>query len=41
MVIMEAHNNDFEARISQLESREIAANQQIEELKTQVGELVE
>ena len=38
---MEGERNEFEARISQLESREIAANQQIEELKTRVGELVE
>ena len=40
MVIMEAQNNDFEARISQLGSREIVVNQQIEELKTWVEELV-
>ena len=38
---MEGEKNDFEAQISQLESRETATNQQIEELKTQVEELVE
>ena len=38
---MEAQNNEFEPRISQLESREIVVNQQIEELKNRVGELVE
>ena len=41
LVIMEGEKNDFEAQISQLESRETATNQQIEELKTQVEELVE
>ena len=41
LMIMEGDKNDFEAQIYQLESREIVANQQIEELKIQVGELVE
>ena len=37
---MEGERSDFEAGISQLESRESAANQQVEELKGQVEELV-
>ena len=41
LMIMEGDKNDFESRIYQLESREIVANQHIEELKIQVGELVE
>ena len=41
LVIMKKERSDFEARISQLESRESAASQQIEELKNRVEELVE
>ena len=40
VIIMEGEKKDFEARISELESRESAANQQVGELKTQVEELV-
>ena len=40
LVIMEGERNDFEARISQLEPRESVKSQQVEELKTQVEELV-
>ena len=36
---MEGENNEFEAWISQLESRELTTNQQVEELKTWVEEL--
>ena len=41
LVIMEGERNYFEPRISQLESRESAASQHIEELKARVEELVE
>ena len=34
LVIMEGERNDFEARISELESRESMESQQVEELKT-------
>ena len=37
---MGGENNDFEAHISQLELRESALNQQVEELKNRVEELV-
>ena len=36
LVIMEGERSDFKARISQLESRDSATNQQVEELKSQV-----
>ena len=41
LVIMEGERNDFEAIISQLESKESVASQQVEELKNRVEELVE
>ena len=40
LIIMEGEKNDFEAWISQIDSRDSAANQQVEELKTRVEELV-
>ena len=40
MIIMEGEKRDFEAKISELESRESATSQQVGELKTQVEELV-
>ena len=36
VIIMEGEKKDFEARISDLESRESATSQQVGELKTQV-----
>ena len=40
LMIMEGERSDSEARISYLESRELGANQQVEELKARVEELV-
>ena len=40
LMIMEWERSDFEAQIAQLESREFAINQKVEELKTQMEELV-
>ena len=36
VIIMEGEKKDFEARISELESRDFAVSQQVGELKTQV-----
>ena len=40
VIIMEGEKKDFEARISELESRESVVSQQVGELKTQVEGMV-
>ena len=40
LMIMEGDRSDFEAQITHLESRELATNQKVEELKTKMEELV-